>query len=72
MSVNAAMALRFLPGVRNWNTGVSRRDSHNHALGVTLGRFITHGKTNSTHGKTAEATAKRNKATATQTQLTAK
>ena len=26
VSLNAAMAQTFLPGVRNWNTGVSRRD----------------------------------------------
>ena len=26
MSVNAVMAQTFLPGVRNWNTSVSRRD----------------------------------------------
>ena len=26
MSVNTVMALTFLPGMRNWNTGVSRRD----------------------------------------------
>ena len=64
MSVNAAMALTFLPGVRNWNTGVSRRD--NHASAVTLGRYITHGKTNSSHGKTVKATATRNKPTATE------
>ena len=40
------MAPKFLPGVRNWNTGMSRREimkfsirrRDNHALGVTLGR----------------------------------
>ena len=26
MSVNAVMALTFLPGVKTWNTGVSRRN----------------------------------------------
>ena len=26
MSVNAVMVQTFLPGVRNWNTSVSRRD----------------------------------------------
>ena len=26
MSVNAEIALTFPPGMRNWNTGVSRRD----------------------------------------------
>ena len=47
MSVNAVMALKFLPGVRNWNTGVTRRDIEvsirrrdNHFLGGTLGRYM--------------------------------
>ena len=45
MSVDAVMVQTFLPGVTNWNTGVSRRDievfdpqGDNHALDVTLGR----------------------------------
>lgn len=49
MSVNAVMALTLLPGVRNWNTGVSRRDievfdpqagQSLHFLGVILGRYM--------------------------------
>ena len=44
MSVNAVMAQTFLPGVTNRNTGVrskfSIRRRNNHALGVTLGRYI--------------------------------
>ena len=54
MSVNAVMAQTFLPGVTNRNTGVTNRNTgvsrreikfsisrrDNHALGVTLGRYM--------------------------------
>ena len=42
VSVNAVMAQTFLPGVTNWNTGMSRREIEvfdpQACLGVTLGR----------------------------------
>lgn len=42
MSVNAVMVLIFLPGTRNWNTGVTSKFSihrlDNDTLGMTLDR----------------------------------